>query len=184
MARAYSPIPASTAASKRPVVGIARFGLEQALDLRQRRGMVALTVQRHGVVLPGAVEVRREFQAPGQQILGVVVAPDARGDLGEHAQGGDVGGMLVQVPAQQRFGFGNAVLAQRGARGEQARIARGGLEEARARGLGARIIADCPQVIGERAPRIRQIRVQLHGTPSSATASSPRPSAPSATPCS
>ena len=66
-------------------------------------------------------------------------------------------GMLVQVPPQQRFGFRNAVLAQRGARGEQARVARRGLEEARARRFGAGIIADRPEVIGERAPRIRQI---------------------------
>ena len=147
-----------------PVVGIARFGLEQSLDLRQRRGMITLAVQSHGVVLTGAVEVRREFQTPRQQVLGVVVAADAGGDLGEHAQRGDVGGMLVQVPPQQCFGFGNAVLAQRRAGGEEARVACGCLEEARARRLGASIIADRPQVIGERAPGIRQIRVEFDGT--------------------
>ena len=83
-----------------PVAGIARLGLEQSVDLRQRRGMITLTVQSHGVVLTSAVEVRRELQTPRQQILGVGVAADAGGDLGEHAQRRDIGGMLVQVPPQ------------------------------------------------------------------------------------
>ena len=74
-------------------------------------------------------------------------------------------GCSCRCRAQERFGLGNAVLAQRGAGGEQARVARGRLEETRARGLGAGVIADRPQVIGKRAPRIRQIRVQLHGAP-------------------
>ena len=73
-------------------------------------------------------------------------------------------GCSLQVPAQQRLGLGNAVLAQRRAGGQQARVARRYLEESRARRLSAGIIADRLQVIGERAPGIGQIRVEFDGT--------------------
>ena len=66
------------------------------------------------------------------------------------------------MASQQRLGLRNAVFAQGGAGCEQLRIARGGLEEARARRLGPCIVANRHEVIGEGSPRIWQIGVELH----------------------
>src|ERR1700730_18446791 len=142
------------------VVGVARLGGEQLLDVWEGSGMLALAVQRHGVVVTSTGEAGRELEAARQQTLGVVVAPEARGVLGEHADRGDIGRMLAQMRAQQRFGFGDAVVAQRRRRGHQARVTRGRLEKARSGGLRPRLIPPRPEVIGERTPRVRKIRVQ------------------------
>jgi len=81
------------------VVGVSRLGGAQLLDLRQGGGRLALTEQRHGVVMARAVKAGRKLEAACEQILGVVIAAQASGDLGEHADRGNVGRMLDKMPA-------------------------------------------------------------------------------------
>ena len=123
---------------------------------------MTLAHERHGVVVPGAVEAWRELQAALQQLLGVGVAPEARGDFRQHAQRRNVGRMLDEVAAQQRLGFRDAVLAQRRTGGEQARIACRGLEQPRAGRFRSGLIADGVEMIGERAPGVGQLGIELH----------------------
>jgi hypothetical protein len=59
------------------------------------------------------------------------------------------------------FGGGDAVLAQRGGGFSQTRIAGRSLECARSGCVGAAFVADRPQVIGERAPGLGQVRRNL-----------------------
>ena len=144
------------------VVGVSRLSGAQLLDLRQGGGVLALTIERHGVVVARTGKAGGELEAAREQILGVVVTAQARGHLGEHADGSDVGRVLVQVPAQQRLGLGDAVVAQRGGRSHQARVTRGHLEKARTRSLSSRIVAHRRQVIGKGAPGIGKIGIERH----------------------
>ncbi len=58
-------------------------------------------------------EVRREFEAAQQQMLGVLGAIQAHGDFGQHADRDDIGWCLLQVVAQLGFRFGNVICPQR-----------------------------------------------------------------------
>ncbi len=105
-------------------------------------------------------EARCELEAAAEQQFGVCVAPEPPGDLGQHAQGGDIGRVLAQVVAQQRLGYGNAALLQCDRGFEQPRVARRGTDLPRIGGVGRRGIADGVQVIAERAPGVGKIRLE------------------------
>ena len=103
---------------------VRRFVVEQRLYLAKRGLGLVCPVQHHRVVLPRDRETRCEFEAAREQGFRIGDAADARRHFGEHADGGDVGRIVPQVFAQQRFGFGDAVLAQRQRRDHELRIAR------------------------------------------------------------
>ena len=71
---------------------IVRLVRQQVVDLPQGVFGPVDAVQYQRVVLPGRQEVRRQFHAAGEQGLGVLAATHARGDLGQHADGGHIGG--------------------------------------------------------------------------------------------
>ena len=144
------------------VVGVVCVGGEQPLDLLQRRGVLALAVQRDGVVVPCAEKARRQLQAALEQVLRVAVAANPAGDFGQHAEGRDVRRVFRQVPSQQRLGLRDAVLAQCRPGSQQARVARRGLQQAGAGGLGTAFLADGGQVVGQGPPRLRSLGIELH----------------------
>ena len=144
------------------IARIARLAGEKLLDVRQRRGRLALAVEHGRQVVAGGIEARGELEAALEECLRIRIAAQPRRNFGQHAQRRDVGRMRLQVLAQQRFGFGNAVLDQRCSRGQQPRIPGGRLDVARVGGVGAFPFADRRKVVGERAPRIGQVRLESH----------------------
>ena len=120
-------------------------------------------MQDHGIVVARRPEARRQFQAAGQQVLGVAVAPDARGDLGQHADGSHVSWKLLQVTAQQRLGDGDATFGQC-----QRRFHEPGIARRIANVVGVGLVGACGithriQVITQGAPGIGHRRLQAHG---------------------
>ena len=99
------------------VAGIARVDGEQALDFGEGgRGLVA-PVQQDGELVARGHEARRELEGALEQVLRVVVAADAHGDLGEHADRRHVGRGLVQVRLEKLLGLRD-VVAVHGDRGQ------------------------------------------------------------------
>jgi hypothetical protein len=147
------------------VTGIAGLGLEQSLDLLERGRVLALADESRGVVVAGAFEARRQFETARQQVFGIQIATQSPGHFREHADGGDVGGMVLEMPPEQGFSLRNAVVAQSRSRRDQARVAYRGPEEARPGALGTRLIAGRRQVIRERSPGVRHVRIELRGAP-------------------
>ena len=88
-------------------------------------------------------------------------AAEPGGDLGEHADRGDVGGVALEVLAQQGLGHGDPVLAERGCRSEQLRVARRSPDVIRVGGIGTRCVAHRSQVVAEATPRIGEFWLQL-----------------------
>ena len=138
--------------------GIRRIVGEQRLRFAQRGFGLVRPMQHHRVVLPRHREARRELETARQQRFRIGDAADARRDFGEHADGGDVGGIVPQVLAQQAFRVGDAVLAQRQRRNHELRIARRMPQMLRESLVGGLAHLERAVVIRERAPGIRQSR--------------------------
>ena len=102
---------------------IARLASQQLVDDVESLLRAVLAVQHERVVLPGGGKARSEREATLEQLLGVRKTPEARSHFGEQAQGRDIVWLLPEVLAQQGFGDGDAVLAQRGGGFLQTRIA-------------------------------------------------------------
>jgi len=111
---------------------------ECQLDFPQRFGGACLAVQGDGVVVSGNREVGCQLEAARQQVAGVHVPAEAQRDLGEHADGGDVGRMLLEVAPEQRLGLGNPVPGQGGPGLEQPRVVYRGPDVLRPGRVGAR----------------------------------------------
>ncbi len=148
----------------------ARFGREQLVDLRERFHRLVVPVQDDGKIVPRRLEAWRQFEAAREQVLGVAVAADAGGDLGQHADRRHVGRKLLQVIAQQRLGHGDAAFGQRERRFQQARIVRGvadvlGIRLVRTRGIahGEEVIAQRPPGIGHRGLQADGLAQHGHG---------------------
>ena len=101
---------------------MARVVAQQSLYLLQGGGRLVLSVQYDRIVVARSLEARRQFQAPRQQVLRVLITAEARCDLRKHPNGRHIGGIPLQMFTQQQFGRGNAVLAQRSAGSYQPRI--------------------------------------------------------------
>jgi hypothetical protein len=147
------------------IARVAWIGPEQQIDFFQRLGRLALAVQDEGIVVSCGPKARCELQAAFEQRLCISVATQAGCDFRKHADSGDVGGLLLQMRAQQRFGLGDTALDERSRGFHQPRIASGCLDVLRAGVVCAPRIAHGRKVIGQRAPRIGVIGLQLHGAP-------------------
>jgi hypothetical protein len=101
------------------VAGVAGIAGQQVFDLGQCVLRTVAAMQDHGVVLARGMEARCQLQAALEQAGSILVAANSRGDLGEHADRGDVGRRALQPGAQQRLGAGNVVIDQGTAGGEQ-----------------------------------------------------------------
>ncbi len=111
--------------------------------------------------MAGRIEARGEFEAALQQCLCIRIPPQARGDLGQHAQSRNIGRMPDKMRAQSRLGLRQIVRDQRRGRFHQARILGRGPEIARSRLVRAARIAVQVEVIGEQAPGIGGVRFEL-----------------------
>jgi len=141
------------------MIGLRR---QQALDLGQCLLRLVVAMQRLGIVLARGLKARRQFQTACQQPAGIFVTPQARGDLGEHADRGDIGRRLLQVFAQQGLGLGNAGFRQRRGGSEQARVAGGITNMVGVGGVGTILVAGSQEMVAECAPGLRQVRFQRY----------------------
>ena len=96
-------------------------------------------------------------------VLGIAVAAEPRGDFRQHADGGDVGRLALQVLAQQRLGHGDASLAECERRLEQPWVARGRADVLGVGRVGTGSVAHGRQVVTQCQPRVAHVRLQLHG---------------------
>ncbi len=122
------------------VGGMAGLDGEQAVDLFDSERGTVLAVEHQGVVVPGGLEARRQLKAPVQQHLRVVVAADAPGHLGQHAQGGHVVRLALEEGLQQPLGDGQPVLGQGGGGIAQLRLVHRGGDLAGVSLLGAGVV--------------------------------------------
>ena len=147
------------------IAGIGRVDGQQGFDFRQGLHRLVAAMQDQRVVLARGVEARCEFQATREQVLGILVAAQARGDFGEHADRGHVGRRPLQLFAQQYFRIRDAVFVQRGGSSEQARVARGKADVACISGVGAFAVAGRHEVVAEREPGFRQVGLERDRAP-------------------
>jgi hypothetical protein len=73
--------------------------------------------------------------------------------------------MLLEMRAQQRLGDRDPVLAQRSRRFHQARVVRRELDVLSVRIVGAARVTDRGEMIAERAPCVRHLRLEAHRAP-------------------
>jgi len=142
------------------IAGIAWLGFEHAVDLRERRRCLLLTMQHERVVVTRRYETRGELQTALQHALRIGISPEPRSDLRQHAQCRHVRGMLLQMCAQQRLRHGNPVFAQRRGCFEQARVVRRVFDVLRVGLVGATRVADRSEVVAQRAPRVRHFGLE------------------------
>ena len=140
--------------------GIAGVVRQQDVELRQRRFRLLIAMQHQRVMLARLTEPRRQFEAALQQMQRLACPPHPHRQLRQHADRGDIGGLLVQPCPQQRFGIGETVLGQRIGGLQQARIARGMADVREIGGIRAFGIADAAQVVGQRQPGLRQFGLE------------------------
>ncbi len=105
-------------------IGIALALHVEPLQLVQRFGGAIGPVEDGREIDARGVELRRQFQRPAQQRLGVARPVHPRGQLGQHANCRHVEGLGLEVALEDRFGVVKPVLAQRERGDEQLRIAR------------------------------------------------------------
>ena len=87
---------------------IVRIQLLQPIDLSKRGCGFIAPMQNHGVLVARRIEARRQLQTSLQECLGVGVAAQTGRHLGQHAQRGHIGRVLLQMRAQQGFGLRNS----------------------------------------------------------------------------
>ncbi len=145
------------------IAGVARIAVGQALDLEQGLRGLVLAIEHGGQVVPGGGEAGGDLQAADQQPLGVLIAPQPRAGLGQHPQGGDIGGMVGQMIAQQLLGLAQSVVDQGGGGLDQVEIAGGGAQLLGQGLLGAGPVAHQVQPLGQTAPGLAGAGVQPDG---------------------
>ena len=129
---------------------------QQRLDLGQGLGRLVRPLQHLRIVLARFAEARRELDATREQGLRILVASEARGQLPQHAQRHDVGRRALEVLAQALLGLRQAIGRERVGRGEQLRVSHGVPDVRRVRGVGAGLVADRTEVVGQQQPGLGQ----------------------------
>jgi hypothetical protein len=91
------------------IVGIvAEHGIERRDGFRKA---ILLVIDRRQIGAGGA-EPRREFDRPHQQLFGIAITADTPGDLGQHADRRDIGGVVAQASAQRGLGIGQPIFGE------------------------------------------------------------------------
>ena len=105
-----------------------------------------------------------ELEATREQFQRLVVAAEARGEFGQHADRGDIVRHVPESNAQLFFGFGQAVFEQRLANRQHRRVLRRLPHVAQVGRVGAGGVAVRAQRIGQRQPCARRFGL-LRGRP-------------------
>ena len=101
---------------RRAQIGMSRIGWigqQQPVELGQGFLGSILSVKNSRKVGPGGVETRRKVERAAQQRLGVGIARDPPGKLGEHTDRSDVHRVSLKSVAQDRLGDFKPVFDQR-----------------------------------------------------------------------
>src|SRR6185295_1148504 len=102
---------------------------------------------------------------PAKQRFGVAITSDPAGDLGEHADRGDVGRMRFQTTAERRFCMRYLVGSKRSAGGEQLRVRCGESQRFMVRAVATFDVAFKVKMIAERTPAVGKFRCCLGEPP-------------------
>ncbi len=142
-------------------MGSAASRREKLIDLLKRLFVLVLAMQDGGVVAARGSEAGGQFEAAFQQVLCVLIALQPRRNFREHADGGDVGGVLFQVLAEERFGFGDVVVVQSYRGLHEVRILRGVADLLGVGRIGACGVAGDGEVVREGAPGVGDFGVEF-----------------------
>ena len=112
---------------------------------------------------PRGIEARGQFETALQELLRVHVATQASCYFRQHAQRRHVVRIGLEVGPQTRIRDGQIVVHQCGGGGHETRVVRRCLQVARARLVSGSGIAASVVYVGQQAPAIRGVRLQLHG---------------------
>ncbi len=115
-----------------------------------------MPVEQQGEVVARGGEAGGELDRPPQQILRIAMAPDAAGELGQHADRADVGRRLLQPRAQQGLGDGKVVAGERVRGLQQGRIGDRRVERGQMRRIATRLVAGEMKLVATRAPRFAE----------------------------
>ena len=140
------------------VCRIGRIGTKQPLQLGERLLRLVHAIQHDRVVVARGVESGCEFQAALEQALGIFGTVQPHRHFGKHADGDHIGRRLLQLLAQARFGFRNAVVVERRGRGHEDRVVDGVMHMAEVGGSGGLAISADIQMVGKDAPDLRLFR--------------------------
>ena len=135
---------------------------QQSIQVDQGLLRLLLAIEHHREIVARAREPRRQLQATSEEGLGVAVAGQPRACLGQHAHRGHVGGVGVQVIAQQPFGDREAVVAKRVGGGHQGLVGHRRPDQLRIGGVGAGPVTPGCQQIADRPPGLRQSALKGH----------------------
>ena len=75
-------------------------GIAQGIEFGDRFACPALTVKNRRQIGARRTEIRRQLQRPAQQVFRILEATNARGNLGQHANGSDIERIVLEVGAQ------------------------------------------------------------------------------------
>ena len=111
--------------------------------------------------MPGGVEAGGEFEAAPKQGFRIGEPADPGGDLGQHADGGDVGGKPLEEALERTLGDRQPVVDQRDRGLDQDRIGDGGLDLLRVIAIGGGPVAECCRQVAQRAPGVAHLRLEF-----------------------
>ena len=106
------------------ISAVARLFLQQRVELFERLAILTKAVKRRRQIVPRRIKLGRQFQRAFQQHDRIAIPADPSGHLGQHADRGNIGGILLQVMFEGAFGKRDIVAAQRNRRRLQVRIGR------------------------------------------------------------
>ena len=96
---------------------------QDEVEFGNRFRRFVLAIEAGGEICTRGTEIWRKFERATQQVFGILVATDAPGEFGHHADSGHVERVSLEVRAQQWLGVGQAIIVQRQCSFHQLRIA-------------------------------------------------------------
>jgi hypothetical protein len=95
------------------MAGIVGIFLEHMIEFRDRLARAVLAVEHDREIGARRGKTRRRIDRAAQQVLGILVAPDATGDFRQHADRTDVERICLKMALQERLGIGQPIVVQR-----------------------------------------------------------------------